>query len=267
MKKLRLLLSLLLALCLLASTALAQPRYPAQQGTVTDSAAVLSAQTVSDLNTAADKLKQKTGISLSIVTVDFLDGSTMAAYGEGLRDQWDLGSKDALLLLSVGEDQFGLYGGKELTARLDTFTQQKLLTAHLQTPFLAQDYDGALRAFIPALVTECAKAWNTSIDLGGLLGEPETTAAPFDAQEWLQQRFERLTERDDEDKHRVMDEDEDTGISLGKVILTIFLLWVIFGKRRRRRSRGYHPRVRSRRKFPFVAILAALGLWKLWDKD
>lgn len=260
MKKLRLLLPLLLTLCLIASTALAQPRYPTRQGTVTDSAAVLSAQTVSDLNTAADKLQQKTGISLTIVTVDFLDGSTIAAYGEGLRSQWDLGSKDALLLLAVGEDQFGLYGGKDLTARLDTFTQQKLLTACLQTPFLAQDYDGALRAFIPALVTECAKVWNTTIDLGGLLGEPETTSAPFDAQEWLQQRFDRLTERDN-GSHRVTDEDEDTGISLGKVILTVFLLWVIFGKRRRRRKHA-----RPRRRFPFGAILAALGLWKLWDK-
>ena len=47
----------------------------------------------------------------------------------------------------------------------------------------------------------------------------------------------------------------------GKVILTVFLLMVIFGNhgRRRRSCMGCGCA-------PFSSILAALGLWKLWDK-
>ena len=65
---------------------------------------------------------------------------------------------------------------------------------------------------------------------------------------------------------RVTREDKSTGFSLGKVLLTIFLLMVIFGNHQGRRGR------RGRNGCgcgcaPFSSILAALGLWKLWDKD
>ena len=58
-------------------------------------------------------------------------------------------------------------------------------------------------------------------------------------------------------------------MSLGKVILTVFLLMIIFGNRGHRRGRGRRD---DRRGcgcgcMPFSSILAALGLWKLWDRD
>lgn len=261
-KKFQLLLIALLALVLVCTSAMAEPRYPEKQDSVTDAAAVLSASTVSDLNKAAAKLEKAVDADLYIVTVDFLDGHTVKTYGEGLQEKWDLGDKDVLLLLAVGEDQFGLYGGRDFDRKVAPSTQQKLLSAHLQAPFMAQDYDGALRAFIPALITECAKAWKEDIDIGGLLGAPEASLTPFNAEEWLQRRVEQRTET--RTVHHVTDEDEDTGISLGKVILTIFLLTVIFGKKDRRR----HGRPGCGCGcMPFSSILAALGLWKLWDKD
>lgn len=249
----------LLALCAAAS---AEPRYPARQGSVTDAAAVLSQSTVSDLGKVCEELEDETGVNLIVATVDFLDGESLARYGEGLRALWKLDDDDLLLLLAVGEDKFASFGGDDVTERLTAAVQQKLLSAHLEEPFLAQDYDGALRAYVPALVSECAKLWDETVDIGGLLGAPSATAAPIDVEEWLLRRVESTRE---ETRHtfRVTEEDEDTGVSLFKVILTVFLLMVIFGKKNRRgRRNGCGCGC-----MPFSSILAALGLWKLWDKD
>ena len=250
------LLVLLLALTLLCSAALAEPRYPARQQYGADAAAAFSASTLRDLNKICEELKDEIDVELHVAAVDFLDGVSIAAYGEGLRSKWDLDSKDVLLLLAVGEDQFGLFGGDDFNEKLPVSTQQKLLSTHLLTPFMAQDYDGALRAFIPALVEECAKAWSEDIDVGGLLGAPHTTAEPFSVERWFLQQVEPEPEAE----HSITDEDEDTGLSLGKIILTIFLLSVIFGKKKHRRRHGCGC-------MPFSSILAAFGLWKLWDKD
>lgn len=256
MMKFSRLLVLLLALTLLCSAALAEPRYPARQQYGADAAAAFSSSTLRDLNKICEELEEEINVELHVAAVDFLDGVSITAYGEGLRSKWDLGSKDVLLLLAVGEDQFGLFGGDDFNEKLPVSTQQKLLSACLHTPFMAQDYDGALRAFIPALVEECAKAWNEDLDVGGLLGAPQTTAEPFSVERWFLQQVEP----EPEPERRITDEDEDTGLSLGKLILTIFLLSVIFGKKKHRRRSGCGC-------MPFSSILAALGLWKLWDKD
>ncbi|MGN0778566.1 MAG: TPM domain-containing protein [Aristaeellaceae bacterium] len=250
---------------LLLSSAWAAPRYPASQGSVTDAAAVLSVSVVSDLTKAAEKLDKATGVSLTIATVDFLDGATLQSYGAGLRDAWSLGDDDLLLLLCVGEDKFGLFPGEDVTARLPFSTQQKLLSAYLEMPFLQQDYDGAMRAFIPALVSECAKAWRKDINLSGLLGTPEATTAPLSATDWLMRRGEEPTATPSP-VQRVTEEDEDSGLSLGKVILTVFLLMVIFGNRDRRHGRHNRSGCGCGC-MPFSSILAALGLWKLWERD
>ena len=265
---LRVFVCLALACMLLVSTALAAPRYPASQGRVTDAAAVLSASVVTDLTKASERLQKAAGVSLTVATVDFLDGATLQSYGEGLRAAWGLGDEDLLLLLCVGEDKFGLFPGEDVTDRLPSATQQKLLSAYLEGPFLRQDYDGAVRAFVPALITECAKAWRTEVDLSGLLGTPAATAAPLSVEDWLTRRGDE-PEATESPARRVTEEDEDSGVSLGKVILTVFLLMIIFGNRGHRRGRGRRD---DRRGcgcgcMPFSSILAALGLWKLWDRD
>ncbi|MGN1021800.1 MAG: TPM domain-containing protein [Aristaeellaceae bacterium] len=263
---LRAIVCLALACVLTASAALAAPRYPASQGSVTDAAAVLSAAVVTDLTEAAGRLEKAAGVTLTVATVDFLDGASLQSYGEGLRAAWSLDDDDLLLLLCVGEDLFGLFPGRDVTSRLPSATQQKLLSAYLETPFLQQDYDGALRAFVPALIAECAKAWRTEVDLSGLLGTPAATAAPLSVDDWLHRRGDE-PEATSSPARRVTEEDEDSGLSLGKVILTVFLLMIIFGNRGHRRRRGRWNDRRGCGCMPFSSILAALGLWKLWDRD
>ena len=240
------------------STALAEPRYPAlhTDSTIADAAAVLSRETVNDLTEAIDIIEDETDVYLHVATVDFLDGASLQRYGEGLREHWNLGDDDLLLLLCVGEDKFGLFGGRDVNRRLPSGIQQRLLSASLEESFLRQDYDGAISAFIPALSQEIARAWGEDIDLSGLFG---AAAKPLDMADWLTRRVE--TEKRVE-RQIVKLQDDESGISLGKALLTIFLLMVIFGnsgKRRNRRGCGCGC-------MPFSSLLAGIGLWNLWGK-
>lgn len=263
MTMLRRLLLITLALMLAASPALAAPRYPARQGVVTDSAAVLAAGTVSDLNDYAERLRKATGVQLSVVTVDFLDGSAMDAYGEGLFAHWGLGDSHLVLLLAVGEDHYGLYAGDDVGRRLTPQVRTKLLSTTLDEPFMRQQYDDAITRFIPALNTEMNKLYSQSVSLNGLFGTASVTAPPF---RWSDDWMDRLSDDDDDDDDRslrdtVTHEDAKTGFSLGKVVLTVVLLLIIFGKRKDgKRGCGCGC-------LPFSSLLAGLGLWKLWKKD
>ena len=153
----------LVALCfaclLCCASALAEPRYPGKTGDATDAALLLSAQTLSDWARLAENVKDETGVRLYLATVDFLDGATLAEYGAGLRDKWDLGKKDLLLLMAAGEDTFGFFGGESVNEKFSVSAQEKLLSTAFQAKFLAQDYDGALASLGPALARELGKCY------------------------------------------------------------------------------------------------------------
>lgn len=96
MKRLATLLLLLISLtALLCAPALAEPRYPESGGVVTDAAAVLSASTVEDLRAFSEQLRKKADMPLRVATVDFLDGASLADYGEELFDPLGYGRRGA----------------------------------------------------------------------------------------------------------------------------------------------------------------------------
>ena len=264
-------LSLLVAMLVLCAClpACAAPRYPERQGGTTDAAAVLSQSTLRDLATYAQRLKDETDIELFVVTVDFLDGETLSSYGEGLFTQWKLDDDSLLLLLAVGEDKFATFSGRDVTRHLSRQVQDKLLSTSLEGPFLRQAYDEAIASFIPALTQEINKAFDADVSVGGLFGQAGSES--LSVEEWADEWARRWDAAHDEEPapdsvgDRVTREDKSTGFSLGKVLLTVFLLMVIFGNFSDRRGR--HGRRRGCGCAPFSSILAALGLWKLWDKD
>lgn len=245
-------------ICLPLVSALAEPRYPDSQGAVTDAAAVLSASTVQDLRALAEKLDDT--LELCVVTVDFLDGAQLASYAEGLREKWALDSNALLLLMAVGEDRFGLFGGSYVNEHLSASVQQKLLSTSFEAPFLRQDYDGAIAALMPALATEIGKAWNGRIDIVGLFGTVDRTSFSTE-NDWLNRAVDYARSYE-QHFDRVRDEAIDNGVSAGKVILTVFLLLIIFGNRGKRRN---HEGCGCGC-MPFSSLLAGLGLWKLWKK-
>lgn len=250
-------LACLLALWLFCAPALAEPRYPETARLVSDNAAVLSSSIAADLNTMNRMLDD---LQLYVVTVDFLDGATLAEYAEGLREAWDLDEdEDALLLMAVGEDQCGLFLGDDWP--LGHSLREKLMSTHFTEPFLKQDYNRAIAALMPALAEELNKTGDDELDMTGLFGV--TAAAPADT--WLHRGSDwEYADEDEEDfAQRFSDEDDDTGFSLGKVVLTVILLMVIFGNHKK--GRYYHGR-QGCGCFPFSSLLAALGIWKLWDR-
>lgn len=244
-------------LMLLCACAFAQPRYPDKKGNMTDAAAVLSKDTLDDLAQLAKELSEEDTLDLYVATVDFLDGESLSAYGKGLREHWKLDSKDLLLLMAVGEDKFGFFPGDKVSRELPSTVLEKLLSTHFSAPFLRQEYDSAVSALMPALVTEINKAYNEHISIGGLFGVQESFSMP----DWFTREILTIDEPEPDLRQRVTHEDEDTGLSLGKVILTVFLLMVIFGNRGRRRRSCMGCGCA-----PFSSILAALGLWRLWDE-
>ena len=73
-------LSWIVVFLLIPALALAGVRMPADRGTVTDDANVLSAQTASDIAEYARLLKDDTGINVRVAIVHFLDGLDAQTY-------------------------------------------------------------------------------------------------------------------------------------------------------------------------------------------
>ena len=240
------------------SAALAEPRYPGAQGAVTDAAAVLSASTVQDLRELDEAFDAEDTLALYVATVDFLDGATLSAYAGGLREKWALDEDALLLLMAVGEDKFGFFGGSYVNSRLSSSVQQKLLSTYFETPFLRQDYDGAIAALMPALATEVGKAWKEEIDITGLFGTTRKTSLATE-NDWL----DRAVAHVERPGRHVSSHDDDDLPPAITVILTVILILIIFSNRGKRR---YNRRGCGCGCMPFSSLLAGLGLWKLWKK-
>ena len=258
---LRCLLCAMAAWMLLLSLAQAAPRYPAFQGSVTDAAAVLSGETVSQLKSVMEDIREETDLNLTVVTVDFLDGYPIDQYASGLRGQWELFSNNMLVLLAVGEDRCTVdVGGDGGDVLIPLSTLQKLANMHLVPAMLREDYNGAMHEFIPSLLTELNKVFGTRLS-ADYFGMPPAAAEPKLPGEWLEQWTDHFrTAQEYSGDHYTAEENEDDEISLGKIILTLILLSVVFGKDKRRRRAGCGCS-------PISRILAMFGLWRLWDRD
>ena len=259
------------ALLCLPLTAWAEPRYPSKQAPVTDAAAVLSASTVQDLRALAEEFEDEDTLNLYVVTVDFLDGATLTNYGQGLREKWDLESDDLLLLMAVGEDKFGFFGGADVNKRLSSAAQQKLLSTHFESRFLRQEYDAAIAALMPPLAQEVSKAWNEEIDVAGLFGTASKSPL-LTERDWLIRPIEQ-TQQTEREVVRYTTYD-DSEFNIGTVVMGVALLLIIFANNRRYPGSN---RNRNRNRnggrngcgcgcMPFAPLLAGLGLWQLFKR-
>lgn len=261
MKKLiTLILVLLLALpCL---SAMAEPRYPAMVGVVTDAAAVLSRSTADDLRTFNERLEKLDGLNLYVATVDFLDGAAGQTYADQLFQRWSLSGDDILLLMAVGEDTYFFTSGSG-SVRISDSVLTKLLVTHFETPFLAQRYDDALAALIPAFAEEASKAYSKEVSVGGLFGTEAAAAATARPADWWENTFDKHRIKTASlDVERMLDEaatsgEKREGIGMGTIFMIVFLLWFIFGRRNRRRRRG---------RVTFGTVAAGFGLFTILRK-
>ena len=269
MKKLLQCLCLLMAL-ILPLTAFAAVRMPAQRGTVTDDANVLSTQTIHDVNDYATLLADETGVGLHVAVVHFLDGLDAQTYADRLFEKWSLSSDDLLLLAAAGEDTCATSMGKDVSEKLGKANAENLMytSSAFASLLRTQQYDAAFNAYFTALNALVEKQTGSTIRMGSLFGSepvPETTVS-FGSQLWsevmdaLEDSGEEL--REDLERH----EKEDNGMTAGSWIVLIVLFVIIMKQSRKSR----HSRRFDRRGCgcsPLGWIIGLLGLGWLFNRD
>ena len=154
-----LLIVLMLALPL---AAMASPRYPAKTDLpVSDNANIFPEQTVFDLNTFHDTLKNKTGVKLWVVTVHFLDGMNVSDFGREVFRQWNLGDDDLLLLASAGDEECITIAGPTLEKRFSQDSRQFLLNSYFLNDFRMKNTTrlsvNIFPSWLPPLASSTAK--------------------------------------------------------------------------------------------------------------
>ena len=220
----------LLAMLLLALPASAEPRYPEKGGVATDAAAVLSAGVLEDLRTLDKRLDKADVPQICLATVDFLDTQEVQAYADALFDLWSLDNDEMLLLMCVGEECYAISAGRDVDRLLSASVQEKLLTSRFREPFLAERYDAAVSAFIPALVSGLSKACGETVRTDDLFD----SASDNRLSSWARSLAASLS--GDEEESLFTRENKKSGFSLLKVIVIVVLLVLIFGTFRRVRK-------------------------------
>ena len=252
--------TLLIALMvMLPLTVMAAPRYPTKSDLpVSDNANIFSEQTVFDLNTFHETLKNKTGVKLWVVTVHFLDGMNVSDFGRDVFRQWNLGDDDLLLLLSAGDEECTTVAGPTLEKRFSQDSRQYLLNAYFLNDFQNEKYDAAFRGFIPQLASALGKQYGETIPTAQLFGIPAAAPTPVptvvppssdnsteensnDWMEYLPGGSKFFTEWEKPDKtpppNNYFREEKSSGFSLGSLFVLFLLFSLVFGSKRRRLSR------------------------------
>lgn len=157
----------LAAAVLLSSAALAEARYPARQGALTDDANALGTAAAVDIASYAKEVESQSGVKLNVAVVLFLDGETPQAYADKLFTRWELGEDDLLLLGAAAEDSFALSAGTAVSAKLSAASLKALTyDSGFAEHFKAQRYDAAFGTFFVAFNGLLAKQYGVNITLG-----------------------------------------------------------------------------------------------------
>ena len=234
--------------------ALAVPRYPEKADLiVSDKANILSKDTVDDLNTFHNTLKNKTGVKLWVVTVHFLDGMDISDFAREVFRLWNLGDEDLLLLLSSGDEEAATIAGETLKLRLPADSQRQLLNFYFLNDFQNEQYESAFSKYIPQLASSLSNSYGQTVSAANLFGIPSAapTAAPTVApannnNSWMDylpggskffadwEKSDKQSDRQTEMPSRPFREERSSGFSLGSLFILFLLFSLIFGSRRRR---------------------------------
>ncbi len=237
---------LLCAFLLLAGAAPAR----AMEDAVEDLAYVLSPDLVSRVRQLDDWLHNSLGLRLHIITRDFLGGTDAQVYVDELL-AFKHGEGSIIFLMVIGEERYALALGSKAATMVDGNRAEKLLNDVFREPFLkARDYDRALAAFLVGLAMRLETDNNITLHLDPVLlsmaGMSEevlakATAAPAEESSWLDSIFGNAFEMEDHARRYEADvyeaaRPERGRLSLFQIALIGFILYKIFGKKRKGRG-------------------------------
>ena len=230
---------LLLAICLAALPALAAPA-----PVVSDAAGVLDTGLVDGIQTLNKETEQKLDIRLRILTRHFLGGAQASAFAEETRQLSENPDQTILLVMVIGEERYALSMGKAPEELLGRDAVNNLLASAFRVPYLARDYDGALKAFMAGLVTRMQSASGETLDTTGLFAQARPEPQPLPKQDPLDSFF-REWDKSADDARRYEEETGDPGrggLSVWQIALIGFILYKLFGTSRRTgKRRGCGP--------------------------
>lgn len=250
MRKIAALLAVL-ALCLGMAAAHAATEYPPRpSGTVSDLAGVLNEQTIRDMETLNERLKEATGGGIYVLTRHFLGGMEAQRYADNVFGVWDLKENDALLLLVIGEESYALTLGSSAKAAVSAETKTALLGSHFRAPYLNRQYEAAVAELCQNLSQALAKAKNGTVDLSGLFGQsqpaaaasPAATPKPQSSSEFWNSMFARddydATENDNEQiwtNWKNQWNQEEKTINWRSVIIWALVIYFLFFRKKKQR--------------------------------
>lgn len=237
------------------ASSLGEARYPALRGAVTDDANVLAQSVSSDIAAFQALAFARTGVTVHVAIVHFLDGVDAQTYANTLFARWGLGEKDFLLVGAVGEDGFASASGKELKQKLnDSNAQGLLFTSGFSELFKAQQYDAAFSKYFVAFSDMLGKQFDEDIRLGKLFSDyqaeaQETPKPTENANKWtsfVSEMWGGFNESigknvRDYDAYNEQRERESNGLSPSGWVVLALLAILIFGHSdpvRKARGRG-----------------------------
>lgn len=213
--------ALLLGLAALsAPPALAQPKFPALTGRVTDAADVLPPDVETRLTQKLERLETQSQRQFVIATIPTLDGYDIADYGYQLGRAWGIGDKErndgVLLIVAPSERKVRIEVGYGLEGVLPDGMGFLIVNNQIVPRFKAGDMPGGIEAGADAIVKQL-------------------TLPPEQAQRIAVQAVRQNQERSE-------------GIPFGTILMVLFILFFFVlpilraarghGGRRRRRGWG-----------------------------
>ena len=170
----RILLLCAAALCI-ASAARGDADVPLLSGRVTDNAGILSAETVSRLDTLLKRHEDSTSNQVAVLTIASLEGEVLESYSMRVAETWKLGRKEkdnGVLLLVVSDDRkVRIEVGRGLEGNLPDITCGLIIRKVIVPRFRDGDYDGGVNAGVDAILASLegsytAPAEDAQTDIG-----------------------------------------------------------------------------------------------------
>ncbi len=144
------------ALALFVLSFLGAAEVPFLSGRVNDSAGILSASTISELDQMLKAHEDSTSNQVAVLTIPSLDGETIESYSIRVVDTWKLGQKGkdngVLLLVVSGDRKVRIEVGRGLEGDLPDITCGLIIRREILPRFRNGDYDGGVRAGVTAIL-------------------------------------------------------------------------------------------------------------------
>ena len=154
---------------LFCTAAMADARYPARVGVLTDDANALNQTVAGDIAAYAAKVESATDVKLNVAIVQFLDGEPVQSYADTLFTRWALGENDLLVMGAAAEDTFAVSAGTAVRQKLsDSSLKSMLYSSGFADAFKTQQYDTAFGSLFTAFNDLLNKQYAQSVALDNL---------------------------------------------------------------------------------------------------